>query len=72
MAIKNAIDNLLERQLLTSGKYLVFGKRQLESFVRDVPENIQNRTHLYLLQWRLLDFDVNVNEKIESLKYILV
>jgi hypothetical protein len=67
--IKDATNYLLQEQLLTSGKYLQSGKRQFEGYLKYVPENVENPKDKYLLQGRLLNVDVNVNQYIESLKF---
>ncbi|CAF3302937.1 unnamed protein product, partial [Rotaria socialis] len=70
--INNGINYLVEKELLKVGKYLICGNRHIETFLKYVPENIEDRTCKYLLQRRLLEVDVNVNEYIESLKSIKI
>ena len=68
--IKDALQYLLEKQLLIEDKYLLCGKRQINAYLKYVPQNIENRTNKYLLQKRLLEVDVNVNKYIDSIKTI--
>lgn len=68
--LKKPLNYLVEKQWLTNDKYLMCGKRQIEAFLKYVPANIEDRTVKYLLQRRLLDIDVKVDEYIESLKLI--
>ena len=68
--IKCALDSLCEKQLLTTDKFLQCGKRKIQAYLKFVPENIENRIDIYLLQRRLLDMNVNVHAYIDSLKII--
>ena len=68
--IKHAVNYLVEKEFLVIGKYLTCGKRNIEAFLKYVPEKMSNPTSKYLLQRRLLEEDVNVNEYIECLKSI--
>ncbi|CAF1380825.1 unnamed protein product [Didymodactylos carnosus] len=68
--INHALNFLLENDLLLCGKYLHSGKRKFDAYLKYVPENIDSPITKYLLQGKLLRFDVNVNEYIKSLKTI--
>ena len=68
--MNQALNYLLEKQLLTSGKYLECGRRKIEAYLKYVPNNIEDRKDKYLLQRKLLDVDVNVNDYLKSLKMI--
>jgi hypothetical protein len=68
--MKDALKYLLEKQLLKSGKYLECARRKIEAYLKCAPNNIEDRMDKYLLQRKLLDVDVNVNEYFESLKTI--
>jgi hypothetical protein len=66
--MKQTLNDLMEKQLLKSGKYLQCTKRKIEAYLKYVPENLEDRKVKYALQTKLLEFDVNVNVYIESLK----
>ncbi len=68
--MKEALDYLLEKGLLTSGKFLQCAKRKVEAYLKFVPNNIEDRKEKYLLQRRLLDINLSVDRYIESLKKI--
>ena len=65
---KQALEYLLSIELLSRGKYLQCSKRKIDAYLKHVPKNIEDRTVKYVLQNRLLDIDVNVDQYIESLR----
>ena len=68
--IKCALDSLSEKQLLTVDKYLQCGKRKIQAYLKYVPDNINSRVDIYLLQRRLIDLDVDIHTYIDSIKVI--
>ena len=67
---EETLNYLLDKKLLKTENYLQCAKRTVIAYLKFVPENFDDRLEKYLLQRRLLDLDVNVNDYIESLKKI--
>lgn len=68
--IRCALDALCEQELLTADKFLQCNNRKVQSYLKYVPENIEDRIDRYTLQRRLLNMDVDVHRYINSLKTI--
>ena len=65
-----SLNHLIEKELLKNGKYLQCGKRQVDAYLKYVPEHLQEKTTKYSLQRSLLEFDVDVDVYIDSVKSI--
>lgn len=68
---EEALKYLLDKNLLTSEKYLQCGKRQIVAYLKFVPEDCDDRIQKYSLQGRLLDVDVKIDDYMKSLKTIV-
>ena len=68
--MEEALNYLLDKKLLTSEKYLECAKRKVVAYLKFAPENCDEPLGKYLLQGRLLDVGVNVNDYMKSLKTI--
>lgn len=68
--MEEALNYLLDKKLLTSEKYLECAKRKVTAYLKFAPENCDEPLGKYVLQGRLVEVDVNVNDYIKSIKTI--